>query len=191
MLTEIRQMLATINSPRVEDHPSQAAVLIPITDELSPRIILTKRAAQLRRHAGEIAFPGGKRDLTDSSLLAAALRESEEEIGLALHEVELLGHLRPKITRYDVQVTPFVGLIPADLNFTLNYSELSEVFAVPVSYFADPANLLIDELEYRGVQRKIPRFQYQQYEIWGITAVILVELINIVYRQRLHVDGLS
>lgn len=187
-LVEIRKRFEGTIKPVHKDFPRQAAVLLAITDELQPKIILTQRAAHMRRHAGEVAFPGGKRDEEDRSLIATALRESEEEIGLPPNCVDVVGELPAMLTRYDVQVTAFVGMIPSSQRLTVNQQELSSVFGVPVDFLRQRDNLFVDEVEYRGVRRKVPRFEYQGYSVWGITAYLLFEFVNTVYGPVLLLD---
>ena len=188
MLAAIKQCFEGRGKQSQKDFPRQAAVLLAITDEEHPKIILTKRAAHMRRHAGEVAFPGGKRDAADSSLMETALRESEEEIGLPRQCVEVIGELAPMLTRYDVQVSTFVGVIPASQPLKVNQQELSSMFGVPVDFLRQPDNLFVDDVVYRGNARKVPRFEYQGYSVWGITAYILLEFINTVYGPVLILD---
>ncbi|HET8706583.1 MAG TPA: CoA pyrophosphatase [Pseudomonadales bacterium] len=165
----------------VDPLASQAAVLIPITDEAEPCVILTRRATHLKSHAGEVAFPGGKRDATDPSLVYTALRESEEEIGLSPKVVEVLGMLHPKQSRWGVMVTPFVGKVPPNLALTPNLDELDSIFSVPLRFFLDNAPNSSMQTEVFGQKFRVPSYQYGEYTIWGLTAFILVDLLNRVY----------
>ncbi len=187
MQADIRKAMSALNTVPIAQHPIQAAVLLVISGQAEPNILLTERAAHMRRHAGEVAFPGGKRDEIDATLLDTALRETYEEIGLPQTQVEVLGQLSPLISRYDVQVTPFVGIVSEQISLRRNPQELQSILHVPLSFLAEPTNMQVDDVPYQGRLRKVPRFQYQHYSIWGITALILVEFINTVYGQCLSI----
>lgn len=141
-------------------------------------VVLTRRAAHLKLHAGEAAFPGGKRDREDRDLLATALREAYEEIDLDPGLFEWLFTLDQRVTRTDIKVTPFVGVIPADATMTPNPGEIEEIYTVPISYFIDPANVSMIELPYHGGLISSPCFRYGRHNIWGVTAMTLIDLVN-------------
>lgn len=178
-LETLRTHQYLVVSDEDEHYPSQAAVLIALTDDpQDPEIILTQRAAHLSSHAGQVAFPGGKRDLEDSSLLHTALRESQEEIGLEPGAVEVLGAMPPSTTRWDVRVTPYVGIIPASTRFTPNLGELDSIFQVPLSYFLEGDRRARTDMFDRDRHFWAPAYMYQGYEIWGFTAGLLVDFLN-------------
>ncbi|HEY7884036.1 MAG TPA: CoA pyrophosphatase, partial [Cellvibrionaceae bacterium] len=114
----------------------QAAVLVPIVTLANPELILTRRAAHLASHAGEIAFPGGRWEPDDQTLLHTALRESHEEIALPPHAVIPLGTLPVYCTRAGVRVTPVVGLVPEQQAFVPQLAELDSIFTVPLHFFS-------------------------------------------------------
>src|SRR5690606_3981542 len=117
---------------------AQAAVLLPITDRRDePELIPPRRAMPLHAHAGEAAFRGGKRDDTDPDLAAAALRESVEEIALPPERVELLGAMPVSVSRWGLQVVPFVGIIPHQIDLIPNAAEIDYIFRVPLRYFLE------------------------------------------------------
>ena len=153
-----------------------AAVLIAISREAEPQLLLTRRNAALRRHPGQIAFPGGRIDLEDADAVAAALREAEEEVALHRSDVELLGLLDRYETGTGYAITPVVGLIPPGLAFTPQASEVADVFHVPFAHVMDPANHEVRSGEWQGHKRRFYVIRYGQYEIWGATAGILVNL---------------
>ncbi len=122
-----------------EQGRKRAAVLIPIVDGPEPSVILTRRAARMDSHAGEVAWPGGKHDPEDGSLETTALRESHEEIGLLPERVTIVTELRPFISKYGLLVTPYVGLVEANVQLKANPAELDSIFQVPLSWLrSDP-----------------------------------------------------
>lgn len=170
------------------NHP-EAAVMVALSEgQEEYSVLLTRRAQHLRLHAGEAAFPGGKRDATDESLLATALREAEEEIALDPGAFELLCTLDQRLTRTDIKVTPFVGLIPEAVVLDPNPNEIDEVYSVPLSHFLKPEHLTMIELPYHGKLVSSPCFHYLHHEIWGVTALTLIDLVEKVFDTRINPD---
>ncbi len=158
----------------------QSAVLVALDDREAPTsVVLTQRAAHLRLHAGEVAFPGGKCDPEDNDFWDTALREAAEEIELPAGHIRPLGHMAPLVTRTGIQVTPCVGLLERAAQFRPNPDELDAVFEVPLEFFADPNELYFKRFDYGGHERQVPHYDWQGYSIWGITAGILVKLVNL------------
>lgn len=156
-----------------------AAVLVPFQAGPSgPEIILTKRASHLKHHAGQIAFPGGKVDATDAGPVDAALREAEEEIGLARGNVAVLGTTEAHETVTGFTVTPVLGRILAPFDPRPEAGEVEEVFAVPLAHLADRANYRIEGRRWRGQWRRYYAVPYGPYYIWGATARILRALAD-------------
>jgi 8-oxo-dGTP pyrophosphatase MutT (NUDIX family) len=149
-----------------------AAVLIGIRAE-TQTVILTKRAARLKHHPGQIAFPGGKQDPTDHTIVDAALREAHEEIGLPSHLVDVLGQLPPHQTVTGYQVTPVLGLITGDYDVIAEKGEVSEVFEVPLAHLLKPAMYRTEGRRWQGRKRLYYAVPYGPYYIWGATARIL------------------
>lgn len=160
--------------------PSQAAVLVLFTDDPHhPEIIFTRRARHLKNHPGEVSFPGGMWELGDNSLRDTALRETEEEIGVAPTQVELLGACMRRATGAGIQVTPFVGVIPSATQFTPNLAELDVVFRVPVAAFhGGIIQTRTDIFSHGGRSYRVPAYLHQGYEIWGFTAALTAEIIT-------------
>lgn len=179
MLTRIRERL--LAEPRDAPGDADAAVLIAVTAEPEPEIILTVRASHMRSHPGEVAFPGGRRDAADRSLLETALRESREEIGLEPGCVEILAAGRQRTSRFGVRVYPFVGLVPPDVRLAPNAEELDEVFRVPLAYFLRRENLRVQRVVDEGREMDVAWYPWGERQVWGMTAVMLVDLLNTVF----------
>lgn len=175
VLQLLRERLAGERDP---DQPADAAVLIPITLEPEPRLILTVRARHLSSHPGEVAFPGGKRDPDDRSLAETALRESFEEIALDPAAVEILGAGPQRQSRFGLQVRPFVGIVAPDLVLAANPAELDSVFSVPLRYFLEHENLRFEVIELEGRIRDVPWYPWHDKQVWGLTAIMLIDLLN-------------
>ena len=151
-----------------------AAVLVTVwLRPEGPGLILTKRSSHLQHHPGQIAFPGGKVDATDVGPMAAALRETQEEIGLPPERVEILGALPVHETVTGFAVTPFVGLMRGAFVATPEAGEVEEVFCVPLDHVLTPALFSIERRQWMGVWRRYYVVAYGPYYIWGATARIL------------------
>lgn len=153
-----------------------AAVLIAVTREAEPQLLLTRRSADLRRHPGQIAFPGGRIDPDDADAVAAALREAEEEVALARNEVEVLGQLDRYETGTGYAITPVVGLVAPGLALIPQEREVAAIFHVPFAHVIDPANHEIRDGQWQGQTRRVYVIRHGDHEIWGATAGILVNL---------------
>lgn len=166
--------------------PQQAAVMVLLTDSVTPELIFTLRAKHLNQHAGEVCFPGGKWEPQDNSLLATALRETHEEIGLAPQLIDVLGALPARATRSGAQVQPFLAKIPSDCRFELNYHELQSLFRVPLVAFQQGLQVRTDVFEHGGGRVRIPAYVYEGYEIWGFTAGVTAELLTLLQSLPLN-----
>ena len=149
-----------------------AAVLIGIRAQ-TQTVILTKRAARLKHHPGQIAFPGGKQDATDATLVDAALREAHEEIGLPADLVDVLGELPPHQTVTGYQVTPVLAMITGHYDIVAEAGEVSEVFEVPLAHVLDTAMYRTEGRRWQGRKRLYYAVPHGPYYIWGATARIL------------------
>ncbi len=158
-----------------------AAVLIPVVDHPQPTVLLTQRAAHLNDHAGQISFPGGKIDATDASPLDAALREAEEEIGLAREFVEPIGYLDLYGTAFGFRILPTVARVRPGFTLRINRSEVDDAFEVPLAFLMDPANHQIHSKDFRGIERSYYAMPFGQRYIWGATAGILRVLYERIY----------
>jgi 8-oxo-dGTP pyrophosphatase MutT (NUDIX family) len=152
-----------------------AAVLLGVIDRPEgPAILLTQRAEHLHDHAGQISFPGGRMEPADPSVEATALREAEEEIGLAPTKVEVLGQLTPYDTVTGFRIHPVVGWIEPPLQLRLDRYEVADVFEVPLRFVLDPANHRRQSYRRGPLTRAYYVLPYQGRFIWGATAGILV-----------------
>ncbi len=157
-----------------------AAVLVPLyIKDGALHAVFTKRREDLRRHAGEISFPGGRQDFPDEDLRVTALREAEEEIGLPRDRVELLGALPPYRTGTGFRIHPVVGWVDPPERFRLDPFEVAELFELPLAFVLDPANHKRDSYERNGQRRQFYVLPYEGRYIWGATAGILVGLSRI------------
>ena len=151
-----------------------AAVLVPIwLRRDGAGVILTKRSSHLKHHPGQIAFPGGKVDATDAGPEAAALRETQEEIGLPPSRVQIIGTLPVHETVTGFAITPFVGLIHGPFTPVPEAGEVQEVFSVPLFHVIDPTRFSIEQRQWMGVWRRYYAVPHGPYYIWGATARIL------------------
>ena len=152
----------------------EAGVLLPIVRQFDGiYLVLTKRAAHLSNHPGQISFPGGKRENKDTNIDATALREAQEEIGLKAEVVEVLGRLPAHETVTGFQITPIIGWIETNWTAVADPNEVTEVFQVPLSYITNIKNFQIQDRVWNGRKRYYYTVPYGPYYIWGATACIL------------------
>lgn len=154
----------------------EAAVLIAVTDAAEPGVILTQRPLWLRSHAGQVAFPGGKIDECDENAVAAALREAEEEIGLATSAAKVFGVADLYKTGSGYAITPVIAKIAADLPLVANPQEVEDWFEVPLDFLLDPKNLKLLNGDWQGQSRDYYEIIWQDRRIWGVTAGIIANL---------------
>lgn len=154
----------------------QAAVLIPVVRRKQPGLLLTQRSARLRKHAGQVAFPGGAVDSSDASIIAAALREAEEEVSIPPEAVEVIGVLPSVDSVTGFQVTPVVGIIPPDLHYHASEDEVAAVFEMPLAEALRLGRYHPLDIHRRGNAHRVWLSWYQHYFVWGMTAGIIREL---------------
>ncbi|QNL18142.1 CoA pyrophosphatase [Hyphobacterium sp. CCMP332] len=155
---------------------NQAAVLAPlILHDGPPRFLFTVRAAHLTKHAGQISFPGGRRE-PGETLAQTALRETQEEIGIGPEYIDILGCFDPYETVTAYQVTPFVGVVKPGYTVTPDHQEVSAVFETPFDFLMNAANHERHEMEFRGKMRRFWAMPYRDHYIWGATAGMLKAL---------------
>lgn len=176
MLATIRQKMS-LNS---QHHFADASVLLAITDEKQPHLVLTKRATHLNKHAGEISFAGGKRESSDSDNIMVALRESEEEIGLRQQDVHIIGDLPSQKSKYGLTVQPIVGIIPPNYPFQVQADEIECILLISIQDFLD-AEVVPYRIQYAGAMYRVPSFQLQGEIIWGLTGRMIVDFMRQVF----------
>jgi 8-oxo-dGTP pyrophosphatase MutT (NUDIX family) len=158
-----------------------AAVLVPVVAREEPMVLLTQRTPDLRSHSGQIAFPGGKIDPHDESPLAAALRESEEEIGLQAGCIDPIGYLDLYLTFSGFRILPLVARVDPDYRLKINPSEVSEAFEVPLEFLMHPGNHQFLKRDWNGIERRYIAMPFGERYIWGVTAGILRNLYERIY----------
>ena len=161
--------------------PRAAAVLVGIVARIGmPGVLLTRRHDDLRHHAGQVSFPGGRIEPDDASPAAAALREAREEVGLLPRQAQLLGYLDPLLTVTGFRVLPVLAMLDPAFVPVPDPGEVAEAFEVPLDLLLDPDRLERIELTFGGRPRHVLQYRYDQQRIWGVTASILFNL-----RERL------
>ncbi len=151
-----------------------AGVLIPVIWQNGQHwVILTKRSSALKHHPGQIAFPGGKRDDGDTDVVATALREAQEEIGLKQSNVSVLGQLPPHETVTQFSVTPVIGLVKTEFEAVPEKGEVEDVFRVPLDFVLAKQNFRVQSRRWQGRQRAYFTIPFGPYYIWGATARML------------------
>ena len=161
-----------------------AAVLVPLLDYPEPEIVLTRRAEHLPQHPGQVSFPGGAAEASDSSAVQTALREAQEEIGLPPEAVQPIGFLDRMDTISDYRVLPVVALVTPPVNWVLDEREVAEVFTVPLSIVLDKNQYKASRIERGGFEYTIWSLVWNDYKIWGATASIMINLIQRI--QAIH-----
>ncbi len=179
-----RSRLRRALSARPDEHPllshpgpQPAAVLLPIVERAeAPTVLLTTRAGHLRQHAGQISFPGGRIEPADLGVLAAALRETREEIGIDDRYIEPLGYLPDYVVRTGFRITPVVALISPGFTLRVDEAEVAEVFEMPLEIPYDPQNFQPTRRVLHGVEVVLDDLHFEGRLIWGATAAILQAL---------------
>lgn len=174
--------------PMGESPWPQAAVLVALTDELLPRVLLGRRARHLNFHPGEIAFAGGKRSPADVSPWQTAKREALEEVGLPAQAISPLGELEPLLTRTGFEVYPCIARVPSAPELVVDHGEFDSVFFAPLSVFANRELFRLETMSDGRGTRKVPHYQIGSDSVWGVTAAILVLLANVAYDAGLDLQ---
>ncbi|MBK6961655.1 MAG: CoA pyrophosphatase [Gammaproteobacteria bacterium] len=187
ILAQIAARLRAYPPVPVQPEPGQreAAVLLALTRAREPEVVFIKRAEHLNSHRGQVAFPGGMWEASDASLLDTALRESEEEVALPRHQVEVIARLPRRTTRTGTPVTPYLGVVPGDVPLRHDPSELDAVFRVPLGYLLQQRHLVSSEFELLDGCYEMPCYHYGDYRIWGFTLNVLIHFLNTALDARL------
>ncbi|MBA6292543.1 CoA pyrophosphatase [Colwellia sp. MB3u-70] len=181
---QLQALPASAHKFRYQHKLKSAAVLIPIASHQGQlEVVLTKRASHLTHHPGQISFPGGKVERYDDDMIATALRETQEEIGLHASCIDVLGQLKPYQTISGYEVTPIVAIISNNSSYQIDLNEVSEVFHVPLSHFLQRQHHIQVPVYHAGKQHNVHYMPYQDYNIWGATAAMLHDL-SILLNQR-------
>lgn len=165
-----------VDDEQAGEQLAAAAVLVAVVDRPSPTVILTLRPDTMRKHPGQISFPGGRIDPGDDGPVGAALREAEEEIGLAPQYVDVLGIADRYRTVTGFEVTPVLAVVPPDLPLVAQPGEVAAMFEAPLAYLLDPANHRMREAEWGGRARRYHEISFEGRRIWGATAAMIVNL---------------
>jgi len=167
-----------------------AAVLMPLfSREGEAHVLFTKRTEQVETHKGQFSFPGGLKDRRDPDLMAAALRECREEIGMNTHSVEVLGQLDDVTTSSaPIVISPFVGIIPYPQPFRLSPKEVERLLDVPLDFFFDRSHLSTKREVREGTSRTVYYYHYGEDVIWGATALIIRNFLEMVFGRATPED---
>ncbi len=164
----------------LKDPPIPASVLVPLVERPAGlSVILTRRTAHLSAHAGQISFPGGRWEPADIDVTETALRETEEEIGVPRHKIDVMGRLDLYVTRTGYAVTPVVGRVLTPFETKPDPGEVDEVFEVPLRFLLNRANHQRHSRDIGGVKRSFYAMPYDRYYIWGATAGMIVNLADV------------
>ena len=183
MIREVERIikaLAEHNPPKNSKVRKRASVLIPLLEsEGEIFLMLTRRSNEMRSHPGQVSFPGGKQDSDDENSMHTALRETHEEIGLSWEKINIIGKLDQILSLHYYLVTPYVGLIPSDFEPVPNTDEIESVFKVPLAFFMKSENHWSEEKKTFSFPIIVHHFEYQGYDIWGLTAKLIFRLLEV------------
>ena len=179
MLDKITEKIKLYSGTPPVDELRQAAVLIAVTESENPELIYTLRSNKVGSHGGEVSFPGGMFETEDKNLQDTALRESHEETGLDRSKVNILGSIDTVVSRFNISVTPYVGIVPNNIELNDNSDEIEACFRVPLSFLLKDKRHRNDEINRNGDIFFMPAYSFDSYIIWGLTAMITVDFLNI------------
>jgi 8-oxo-dGTP pyrophosphatase MutT (NUDIX family) len=158
-----------------------AGVLIPVRQyDTGLSVLLTQRSADLKHHAGQVAFPGGRMEESDTDIAVTALRETREEVGIDEAHVSVIGYLEPMPTVTGYAVTPVVGLVDGSVELSIDRTEVEYAFEVPLSFLTERDNHRMVAREWQGLSFSMVEFHFEGQRIWGATAQMLLRFINII-----------
>jgi len=189
MLDSIKQKLKQINLIEATQYKKAGVLILLLKEDTDAeyKIVFTKRSTKLKTHSGEVSFPGGKWEDADNSLYETALRESNEEINLNIENVTKLGNLNFLLSRHKIEVNPYVGYLNKFQEFKGNF-EIDEIFTVPISFLSDSKNVTYKEFNRKDLKVYIPSWVYNGNRIWGLTAMITADFLNICFNASINTD---
>ena len=189
MLDSIKQKLKQINLIEATQYKKAGVLILLLKEDKDAeyKIVFTKRSTKLKTHSGEVSFPGGKWEEADNSLYETALRESNEEINLYIENVTKLGNLNFLLSRHKIEVNPYVGYLNKFQEFEGNF-EIDEIFTVPISFLSDSKNVTYKEFNRKDLKVYIPSWVYNGNRIWGLTAMITADFLNICFNASINTD---
>jgi len=189
MLDSIKQKLKQINLIEATQYKKAGVLILLLKEDKDDeyKIVFTKRSTKLKTHSGEVSFPGGKWEEADNSLYETALRESNEEINLNIENVTKLGNLNFLLSRHKIEVNPYVGYLNKFQEFEGNF-EIDEIFTVPISFLSDAKNVTYKEFNRKDLKVYIPSWVYNGNRIWGLTAMITADFLNICFNASINTD---
>ena len=179
MLDKITEKIKSYSGTPPVEELRQAAGLIAVTDSQDPELSYTLRSNKVGSHGGEVSFPGGMFEKEDKDLQNTALRESQEETGLDQSKVNILGPIDTVVSRFNISVTPYVGIVPNNIELNNNSDEIEACFRVPLSFLLKDKRHRNDEINRNGDIFFMPAYSFDSYIIWGLTAMITVDFLNI------------
>ncbi len=189
-MNSLKENKSELNHLKNETNKRAAILIIILTFndfKNDPHILFTKRSSSLRTHSGEVSFPGGKEEDDDLNLFSTGLREANEEINLKIEHVKKKGELKYLFSKHGIKVYPYVVTLDNYQEFLPN-SEISDIFTVPISFLIKKKNIYMQDLSRNNTQIKIPSWVYNGFKIWGLTAMITAEFLNIYYNANIIVD---
>ena len=189
MLDSIKQKLEQINlkEPTIYKKAGVLIILLKDSERDEFNILFTKRSSKLSTHSGEVSFPGGMYEKSDNNLFETALRESNEEINLDSENLTKLGRLNFLLSRHKVEVNPFIGYLEKHQEFRGNY-EIDKIFNVPISFLIDENNINYNDFIRKDLKVYIPTWVYNGNKIWGLTALITADFLNICFNASIKTD---
>jgi len=189
MLDSIKQKLKQINLIEATQYKKAGVLILLLKEDKDDeyKIVFTKRSTELKTHSGEVSFPGGKWEEADNSLYETALRESNEEINLNIENVTKLGNLNFLLSRHKIEVNPYVGYLNKLQDFKGNF-EIDEIFIVPISFLTNSKNVTYKEFNRKDLKVYIPSWVYNGNRIWGLTAMITADFLNICFNASINTD---
>ena len=181
MISKIEKKLKNLAFDLPNENLPQAAILILLIENQNDlSIVFTERSKSLPSHAGEVSFPGGKREAEDEDLIETALRETQEEIGINPKQINILGRMDTKESRFGLSVSPFIGYASGNLEFIKETKEVDTIFFVPLNYLKDKPSITNKVTNASGETFETPVLNYDSHKIWGLTLGFTLQFLKII-----------